>query len=236
MKPWLVMIALGWMSLSLAYAGDAAGLSVWGFSQDGRYLAFEQFGVEDGSGLPYAEYYFIDVPNNAYATSPISADPKAFADKGLEAAINDAKTRAKPWFDKLHLQSPQAGIRVIHHPLTDLGADAYNVAFSSQTPLAGVDVDQYELTLNERNTEQTCAGVAPAKILSLTLKNQHSGRSVTLQNDARLPTSRGCVIRYRIQDVYTYEDHVAVFINLFSPGFEGENMRFMVITGKLPKD
>lgn len=232
---WFSTLALG-ASLACAHAGDAAGLSVLGFSKDGRYLAFEQFGVEDGSGQPYAEFTFIDVPGNAYAASRVSIDPEKFADKPLEEATHHAREQAQPALKKLHLDTPESGTRVIYHPLTDISADPHQVRFTPQSPLGGQGHDQYELRLEEADAGQDCAGLGSAKLMTLRVKNIHSGQAKILQQDKRLPASRGCVMRYRIQEVYVYQNQVAVFVNLFSPGFEGENLRFMAVTGTLPKD
>ena len=41
-------------------AGDSAERRAMGFSVDGRYFAFEQFGIQDGSGFPYADIFIVD--------------------------------------------------------------------------------------------------------------------------------------------------------------------------------
>ena len=67
----------------------------------------------------------------------------------------------------------------------------------------------------------------------LTLKNKENKVSGFLQKDAELPKSRGCAIGYAIQEVYLHENNIAVFVNVFTPGFEGPDMRFMVVSGKM---
>jgi predicted secreted protein len=51
---------------SIARAGDAAGREVIGFSPDGRYFAFEQYGVQDGSGFAYSDIMVIDATSDAW--------------------------------------------------------------------------------------------------------------------------------------------------------------------------
>jgi hypothetical protein len=41
----------------VAQAGDAAKLDILGFSKDGGVFAFEEYGVQDGSGFPYANRF-----------------------------------------------------------------------------------------------------------------------------------------------------------------------------------
>jgi len=38
---------------------------------------------------------------------------------------------------------------------------------------------------------------------------------------------------YRIEQIYFYKDNVAVLLNMFSQGFEGPDMRYMAVTGRL---
>ncbi|RUV10776.1 DUF2259 domain-containing protein, partial [Mesorhizobium sp. M5C.F.Ca.IN.020.32.2.1] len=41
-----------------AQAGDVAELEILGFTSDGGAFAFEEYGVQDGSGFPYANRYY----------------------------------------------------------------------------------------------------------------------------------------------------------------------------------
>ena len=55
-----------------ARAADNAERAVVGFSPDGRYFAFEQYGVQDGSGFPYSEIFVIDLNANKWVKgSPV---------------------------------------------------------------------------------------------------------------------------------------------------------------------
>src|SRR5690606_4210255 len=47
-------------------AGDVAELDILGFSQNGGIFAFEEYGVQDGSGFPYANRYYIDTATDSY--------------------------------------------------------------------------------------------------------------------------------------------------------------------------
>ena len=58
--------------ITTARAGDFANLNFIGFSKDGRYLAFEEYGIQDGSGWAYSNFYFVDVAKNVYAAPSIT--------------------------------------------------------------------------------------------------------------------------------------------------------------------
>lgn len=55
---------------SVTFAGDNANFKFIGFSEDGKYLAFEESGEWDGSGGEYATTYFINVAKNSYSAAP----------------------------------------------------------------------------------------------------------------------------------------------------------------------
>jgi len=56
------LVAIGALAASPAFAGDRANLNILGYSEDGRYFAFEEYGVHDGSGGNYSDIYVIDLP------------------------------------------------------------------------------------------------------------------------------------------------------------------------------
>ena len=49
-----------------ASAGDFAERHIFGFSPDGSHFAFEEYGVQDGSGFPYSNIYIVDVANDSW--------------------------------------------------------------------------------------------------------------------------------------------------------------------------
>ena len=49
-----------------AFAGDAAAFQNLGFSPDGRYFMFAQYGVSESGSQPYAQIFTVDVPRNRF--------------------------------------------------------------------------------------------------------------------------------------------------------------------------
>lgn len=253
-------IVLGMLLLPAVWAGDAAQLNFIGFSADGKYLAFEQYGVTDGSAAPYSELHLINVADNHYLSKPLQADniekfsPDELSEIPLDSLRKLNLSDNEKAINKYKLDKPQTGLHLIHHPLHDLGANPDEVTFSPQIPLGGRVFIRYQLSLTEEeDSSADCFDMGTAKRMTLKLINLDLQESqeqakkddkepvskqnpvTILQQDKKLPKARGCVLDYRIQDVYLYDDkHLAVLINQFKPGFEGQDMRYMVVTGKLP--
>ncbi len=66
----------------------------------------------------------------------------------------------------------------------------------------------------------------------LSLTNE-SKETRILQHSGKVPKNRGCVDGYGIQEVFIYHNYLAVFIGVFTYGWEGENLRLIAVTGKL---
>ncbi len=237
------------LGLSHTLHADIPHLDVIGFSPDGRYFAFEQYGFNEGQGVPYSNMYFVDVERNAYVTKPIiheakNDDPKADIETLQARVRNRNRIFSQNIFEDLKLHYPLPGQRVIHHPVTDLGVKNNQVSFTPDIPFGGLSYDKYDLDLSFKQIDEgknlSCHGMGKPKIFKLTLTHS-GGQQQVLQEDKRLPPSRGCPLNYRIQDVYWYSyqkhNYIAVFINVISAGFEGEDMRYLVVTAevKAPK-
>lgn len=236
-------LALGAAFTQSANAGDIATLDVIGFSKDGKYLAFEQYGTQDGSGFDYSEIFFVDVARNTYAANPVRVliedDGDGTSDR---VARVEATAKALPFLVALGIESGNTGRKVVSHPLSDLSADPYSVRFSTSHYVArGYHWDDYRLDLKVSGKKGDCYAEHAPKLLEVTLTNGTEKTQRTLQKDKRVPRSRGCVIDYRIQDVYVYENgtserapkYVAAFLNVTTPGFEGDDVMYMVVTGEL---
>ena len=62
----LIISAILLICVSGLWAGDSAAFVDLGFSPDGRYYMFSQYGVLSPSLMPWAEIYVIDVQNNNF--------------------------------------------------------------------------------------------------------------------------------------------------------------------------
>ena len=106
-------------------ATDYAKLNFIGFSNDGKYLAFEEYGTKDGAdGESYANIFFVDVAKNSFAANPIRKvviggenNPSA----SLPAVRSQAKNAAAPNLKKFRIVTGNTGDLVVARLMTDLG-------------------------------------------------------------------------------------------------------------------
>jgi len=136
-----------------------------------------------------------------------------------------------------HVSRPIGG-HVVSHLLNDVApVDDRRVRFFVTPRCCGYASagpgGDYEVALKEI-AAKPCVENPDAKMIELRLTNRRTHKTKVLQKDHGLPDSRGCPFSYRIQDVFLFDEkYVAVFIAYFKYGFEGPDMRFMVVTGTL---
>jgi predicted secreted protein len=111
------------------------------------------------------------------------------------------------------------------------------IVFSDVLDSYSQNTDQFfELTLIP-TLAKPVKGCSEVYKFELTLKDNTRHRKTEpqiLQKDGDiLPESRYCPFGYKIERIYVYGDAIAVFLNVFSKGFESPDMNYLVVTGKI---
>lgn len=221
-------------------AGDAATLNILGFSSDGSIFAFEEFGVQDGSGFPYANRFYIDTDTDTFLPgSPVRkriedetasiAEVRAQARSAGQAIISDALLAANPGFT--------AGL----NPITELSADPFRLVVNPRPVNPAIDTPiEVRLTEIPFAAEPPCDGVTDTSIgFRLVMIDTSPGGTTRLLNeDDGVPSSRGCPLGYSIGGMQTFFPDKAdpvyvVLIAVRSFGFEGPDFRWMAVTAPL---
>ena len=217
-----------------ARAGDNADKYLIGFSPDGAYFAFEEYGVEDGSGFPYSAVYVIEVAGDRW----LPGTPIRFRIDDEQASLAQARgetsERAAPLLDQYQIGRP--GLSVVDNPLTEALADPFLVAFHPRSFFLSNDVP-YQLTLEEYVLPApNCPDIGQGDHRGFRLVlTDPEGATRTLSEDAQIPASRFCPLNYGISEVVTYPleaggNALVVLLNVFSVGFEGPDRRFIAVT------
>jgi predicted secreted protein len=253
MKPIAAMAAMARLAASLAttlastlasmallaapaQAGDAAQFNPLGFSADGRYFAFEAYGIQDGSGFPYASLTILDVAEDKWAAgSPF--DVRMEDDTATMADARDAvRAEAEAQLDALELTTP--ALTVALNGDGEPAGDGSLLSFGK--PGYGLDALQDPATLSLTTTLPdytgpctTDYGFDPPVGYVLTLET--STGSTELHADQAIPASRGCTVAYRLYGVFAplewaYKGLTPVAVlSVYTHGFEGPDRRFIAV-------
>lgn len=232
-----VFILAGTVLPASSRAGDYAFEAAIGFSPDGRYFAFEEYGIEDGSGFPYSNIFVIDLETDTFAPQTpvrlrIDNEAASLADVRAQAA-----GKARPVLAKYETNAP--AVVAYARGLGDF-ADfeggltteiVARVAFPNTSDPTGPAKDHFDLVL--RHIPARSVAKCPLDTIGFQLeKIDAAGQRRFVHKDEKILLSRGCPLKYRISRVYLPAfgrgDYAAILISVFQTGFEGANRRFVV--------
>lgn len=226
----------------------AAELSTYdpiGFSPDGELFAFIEYGVQDGSGAPYANGFAIRVADDAFvAGTPIrlgGGEPGDLSDAELLGSVRGLRTEARVLIEEATGEGRwRPGDLLAFSPVTDLDRDGRQVTVNPRyipSTTDGALTAQLE-TIPFANDTNDCPDFgSPIVGFRLTIEDGHN--LATLNEDASVPGSRGCPLDYRIGGIETYHApdgtrSVAVLVQMLTIGFEGRDGRWLAVTHRGP--
>lgn len=228
-------LALIGSSLFPALGSDAAYRVLIGYSPDGRYFAFEQFGIQDGSGFAYSDIFLIDLDEDKWVDGAPFSYQASEEDEGLVVARQKARAAAIPALDGRDISVP--AITLTGQPQGAFDVNAHRLDFAKPgyagAPPLDSDRQSLSLALLDVPVGSDCSYIDNVRGYQLT-RTDADGVVRVLHSDTRIPTSRFCPLDYRISEIVlpfdSYSlDHGVVLISVFRFGFEGVDRRFIAV-------
>lgn len=216
-----------------AAAGDYADRELLGFSEDGRYFAFEEYGVQDGSGFPYSNIYIIDVDSDSWVSGSPFRVRLDDENATLETARAQARTRAQGMLAQFGIGTD--GRLVASNPVTETSADPFRVAFHWSPYITHEQPWNLALAQVSSAVPSGCPPeFGPFFRLRLNLDRPDFPLRALVE-DVAIPASRGCPVGYSISDVILYPSEntpmtMVVLVNVLTVGFEGPDRRYIAVT------
>jgi predicted secreted protein len=222
-------------------AGDRALLDLIGYSHDRHYLAFEEYGVNDGAETAFSNIYIVDLASGEFAGgSPFRTE----ADDDVQQPLAELRTKtadaAKAALADLKVDTP-----VDIDALSGDGVLGPASEMRFGLPVYGLEPatteGDYTLSLETFDIPETaCTGSVGAARQGFALKLSGDGPTRELHRDGTLPQWRECPVGYRLYAVVTpHEGDLsagAAIVAAYPLGFEGPSRRFVVVPlrGKRP--
>lgn len=220
-----------------ALAGDYAYIEQIGFSDDGRYFAFEEFGEEDGTDFPFATIFIVDLKTDGWREgTPIRVVVEQETARIAEAR-RKARHAARNHIDRFKfLDNPGLPVfaRGIAEPTPSDGLLTKPIP-DSLNPLNDAPISfQLRLSTFELpGSDGHCPnGFSLAKL-------DEDGKDTVLRRDEKPVESRGCTYGYRLSRVYhpglyrfRQPGHARIavaIVSIISMGWEGADRRFIAI-------
>lgn len=231
MRGWLIGLCLA-VAATPATAADRAVPELIGYSEDGRYFAFESYGIHDGSGAPFSSITMLD----------LDGDPKTrlgyFAQEGGEddslASIRERlHADAAATLSKYALTQPAQYVSMVG----DGVADANGFALRFGEPGSGQVGMVYQERLLKLETFETgdttgCSeDEGHSQGLSLFAVESAGVRQLFSDSVNDLPDWRDCPADYRLYAVvapYNGDMTRAVaLLSVYHLGWEGLDRNFI---------
>ncbi|MEM7289225.1 MAG: DUF2259 domain-containing protein [Pseudomonadota bacterium] len=229
-------IAILLTSLGLSQAGDFAKREIHGFSFDGGLFAFEEYGVQDGSGFAYANIYVINTATDQWT----AGSPFRVLLKDDTKSVFDAREEARIMAGPVMKSFEGRGNVVATNRSTEKGIDSKRMVANPRFVVPPIDEEiEYRITKKSFIASELCAPFGPAIGFKLTqIATGPSQSSRILHEDQSVPKSRNCPRDYDFADLVTYyptnaSPKVAIIILMTTQGFEGPDGRFLAITASI---
>jgi predicted secreted protein len=222
-----------------ARAGDTASVNILGFSPDGALFAFEEYGVQDGSGFPYANRFYINTATDSFVTgtpirvrlddeSQTAEDARAAARTQGQAVVPDS------------ILAANRGFTAGWNAATELSADFSRIAVNPRPVFPPIDPPlEFRIEDIGVSAPSGCDGLGDIKGYRLTRIGTAPGETTQLvHEDSSVPSSRGCPLGYMIGGLQTFYPTsgapvFAVMVIMRQFGFEGPDHRWLAVAGRL---
>lgn len=231
----LATLYLTLINVQFSNAGDFAEFRSLGFSPDGNIYVFEQFGVQDGSGFPYAERYFINVQDDTF----VDGTPFKIRIEDENANVRQARKaiaeQSTYIMSQLDISLDNTRLSALN-PSTERSADPLKISYHANAYEPNPNAP-FEISLEMLDTipKPPCSDfMENVRAFRLTLKSASDAVGKTIYEDKSVPKSRGCPTEYRMGGVVTFEDYQKPSVHVFlvlvkSYGFEGPDGRWIAI-------
>ena len=218
-----------------AFAAERAEFDLIGYSPDGKYFAFEEYGIQDGSGFAYSSVYVLDVDNDSWVgDSPY----RAHADDENTALRDIRQAALEAAFETIisHDISHPARLIALNgdgEPEADeLTLDFGLPGYAKPDSRFG----DYELSFEiyDAPSGEDCMGYFGDKAKGFRLLFTEDDAISIVHEDSRIPKSRGCPVTYRASAVIvpfeaTDISRAVTLISVWTHGYEGLDRRFIAI-------
>lgn len=238
----LALLLLLFLSAGRAEAANGAALGLIGFSPDGRFFAFEQYGHEDASGFPHWDVFVIDLEKNEW----VKGTPVELWLEEDGASLAEARDKARgSAAEALKAANVVAPAQLLAaNPATEVVAERERIVFDrwyrswgSRADDGGTELGRHELKLERivlPRPEKCHPDDGDTYGFTLTHKRLDDGASRVIHQDTRIPASRGCPVTYDIAAVvaqtgFPERDRLVAIIGVYAKGFEGLDHRFIAV-------
>jgi predicted secreted protein len=227
------LLCLGLLTAPVA-AGDRALLDLIGYSADAGFFAFEEFGIQDGSGFAYSSLYIVDLSEDEWVVGTPVRVQASTEETSLSQVRQEVRAKAAEQLAALGIDRPAELVAQIGDGAA--GMDGTSLRFGLPGFAPGTVREEHELRLSTFpvTAAAPCKQWFAVDPLGYQLVLADEGGTRQIHRDDTLPRSRGCPATYRLYGValpfeaQSLADAVAL-VSVYPGGFEGPDRRFIAV-------
>lgn len=222
--------------VTASFAGDRALLNPIGYSEDGRYFAFEEYGVQDGSGFAYSTIYLIDLSEDKWIEGTPYRVRSEEEMTPLHVVRAEAASKAFADLEAYGIVTPPEIIALQGDGEPDI--DQVSIQFNLPDFMGPAPRDEmYEIALEifKAPSTEPCVDYMGEPPMGFAVNFMDlEGNIDRIYEDGHIPKSRGCPMTYRPTAVIvpfqsSGLDHAVLLVSVWSHGFEGPDRRFIAV-------
>jgi predicted secreted protein len=228
------------MLSSTTFAADGAKFRAIGFSDDGSFFAFEQYGVQDGSGFAYADVFVLDIKKDEWVKGTPASVLLEDESGNIKATRAKALLQAKAAIAAANINTDVETLAA--NPMTEVVPNRNVINFHNHYNFSmGIkgnpgDQGSWDLSISKvtATPKSDCFGDQEVMGYKLELKNRKTGKIDVLHEDKDIPASRFCPIEYDLEAIVqpadgTEKGQLVAIIGVSRRGFEGLDRRFIAL-------
>lgn len=169
-----------------------------GYSQNGRYLAYEVYGYRGEDALPFSEVHLLDTVERRWVIgSPIIVEASK-AGTSIDETRREARDRAAGLIADFQVARP--AFLAAFNGDGSIGSEPNQLRFGIPGPGGSAPAVEFTLDLSTFATIAAgpCAGLMDELPKGFRLDISSFGQTSSIYEDGSLPRSRGCPSSYRI--------------------------------------
>lgn len=225
-----LMLALCALFIAVcSFAGDAASYDDIGFSADGKYYLFGQYGKLDKTYVPWAEIFTVDVAANTYVKGDVFTSKEKSPDVSGKSAYDGLKKTAE-WRLSKYKATPASVDKLLYNRDSEDKSPTDKISFRDFDGILGNEGFTYDVQLVPTYTG---SGEACRSKFFITMqKKDESGALVTTYNVGTPNYERKGVTGYQIERIFTDASgkSLVFVVRKTQEDASGTSIRYMVET------
>ena len=230
----LIVLLVSALPASL-FAAENSQVHPIGYSEQGRYFAYEEYGFSETDRAAYSKIYIIDLVQ----ISQVVGTPILYQGRNSSQTLVDVRKEAQNFAQAFlsNLQFDTQAITIALNGDGQLGVDRRALSFG--VPIYGDSrrtAGQYNITLDsfETSAASECSKFTDKPPLGFNLIVENFGASREVYTDSILARSRECPIHYELHSVVlpfgaTDISKSVGIVSVVTQGPEGQNRHYIAI-------